>query len=190
MSKAESVANATAALSNARAASPSDQSVIDSATAALAAANALPADSPVVNPSPSPAFYDRPFSWSPNPSTLAEFDQAHAGQSLTAAEQAERDRLAAGSLYAEGEHEATLRYLDAMHHETRGQTIARLESALAFAKSAIGDLVSPLATRSETVTREVTIDPKAPAVAPTSGLTPEERAAASAQLAEPEPFKP
>jgi hypothetical protein len=127
MSKAESVANATAALSKAQAESPSDQGAIDSATAALAAANALPND---------------------DSSPFAEL------------------------VYSDIEHEAMLTHLDHMHHESRGQTIARLEAALATAKAAVGDFLSPLATRTETVTREVTIDPNPV----TPALTPAEQA--------------
>ncbi len=138
MGKAESVANATAALSNAQAASPPDQSAIDSATAALAAANALPDDS-----------------------SSAPFAEV---------------------VYSDIEHEAMLTHLDHMHHESRGQTIARLEAALALTKAAVGDFLSPLATRTETVTREVTIDPN-----PTTSLTPAEQAAAARQTSTPAP---
>jgi hypothetical protein len=164
MSKAEAVANATAALSNAQAASPSDQGAIDNATAALAAANALPADSPV-NPSPSPSFYG---GQSASYTSSAAFSPADA------------------AAYTDGEHEAMLTHLDHMHHESRGQTIARLEAALALAKAAVGDFLSPLATRTETVTREVTIDPSPV----TSALTPAEEAEAARQTAAEVPEPP
>ena len=59
--------------------------------------------------------------------------------------------------YAEGEHETMLRQLDALHHETRAETLARLKAAIAADKSPASP--SPLATRTEAVTREVTIGP-------------------------------
>ena len=59
--------------------------------------------------------------------------------------------------YLEGEHETMLRQLDALHHETRGQTIARLEAALKVARALPGADVRPLVTRTEVVTREVTV---------------------------------
>lgn len=58
--------------------------------------------------------------------------------------------------YTDAEHEAMLLQFDLMHHETRAQTIARLEAALKVAKASKGD-DSPLATRTEVVTREVTV---------------------------------
>lgn len=60
-------------------------------------------------------------------------------------------------LYLDGEHESMLTNLDHMHNETRGQTIARLEAALKVARDNRNANLAPLATRTETVTREVTI---------------------------------
>ena len=67
-------------------------------------------------------------------------------------------------LYLDGEHETLLTHLDHMHNETRSQTIARLEAALKVAKAGpAGE--SPLATRTEVVTREVTVGEPEPKVA-------------------------
>lgn len=63
----------------------------------------------------------------------------------------------ATTTYLDGEHESMLTNIDHMHNETRGQTIARLEAALKVARDNRNANLSPLATRTETVTREVTI---------------------------------
>ena len=57
--------------------------------------------------------------------------------------------------YVDGELEAMLLNIDLMHNESRDQTIARLEAAVKLAKS--GPAVPSLATRTEVVTREVTV---------------------------------
>ena len=67
--------------------------------------------------------------------------------------------------YTDGEHETMLDHLDHMHHETRSQTIARLEAALKVAKAGVkGE--EPLATHEEPVMREVTDASKEPIPAP------------------------
>ena len=73
-------------------------------------------------------------------------------------------------VYTDAEHGAMLTNLSHVHHETLGQTVARLEAAIAYAKANFDEFLSPLATQTEVVTREVTVSPavEVPAAVPTA----------------------